>query len=152
MEFTSQQIINLIERASGLSDIMSKKESIEELLKKFAAVEEYMRRFHSLEELTLHLKEMEDMIYMCKEYLNMEEACKYLSMSKYTLRDAVKRREIPYYTPPGRGYYFMKRELDEWVSGFRVASLKEVEDEAGQQARAEFAANNKGRRHEGQNR
>ena len=149
MEFTSQQIINLIERASGLSGIISKRESIEELLKKFSAVEEYMSRFHSLEELTLHLKEMEDMIYMCKEYMNMEEACKYLSMSKYTLREVVKKREIPYYTPPGRGYYFMKRELDEWVSGFRVASLKEVQDEMNQQSRAEYAADNKGKRHEG---
>ena len=148
MEFSSQQISNLIERASGFADLMSKRESIEELLKKFAAVEEYMQRFHSLEELTLHLKEMEDNIYMCKEYLNMEEACKYLSMSKYTLRDAAKRREIPFYTPPGKGYYFMKRELDEWVKGFRVASQKEMDEQLDLQARAELAAKNKGKRHE----
>ena len=80
--------------------------------------------------------------------MTTEEACKYLSLSKYTLREVVKRKEIPYYTPPGKGYYFLRAELDEWVMGFRVASSKETEEQDQMDQRAELAAQNKGRRHE----
>jgi len=148
MEYSSKEILKLIERASGIPDILAKRGSIEELLDKFSAIEEYLGRFKSLEELTLHLKEMEDKIYLCKDYMTTEEACKYLSLSKYTLREVVKRKEIPYYTPPGKGYYFLRSELDEWVMGFRVASSKETEEQDQMDQRAEMAAQNKGRRHE----
>jgi excisionase family DNA binding protein len=148
MEYSSKEILKLIERASGIPDILAKRETIEELLEKFTAVEEYLRRFQTLEELTLHLKEVEDKIYLCKEYLTTEEACKYLSLSKYTLREVVKRREIPFYTPPGKGYYFLRTELDEWVLGFRVPSASEAEEQARMEQRADLAAKNKGHRHE----
>lgn len=148
MEYSSKEILKLIERASGIPDILAKRESIEELLEKFSAIEEYLGRFKSLEELTLHLKEMEDKIYLCKGYMTTEEACKYLSLSKYTLREVVKRREIPYYTPPGKGYYFLREELDEWVMGFRVPSSREAEQQDEMDQRSELAAKNKGHRHE----
>ena len=60
MEYSSKEILKLIERASGIPDILAKRGSIEELLDKFSAIEEYLGRFKSLEELTLHLKEIED--------------------------------------------------------------------------------------------
>ena len=148
MEYSSKEILNLIERASGIPDILAKRESLEELLRKFAAVEEYLGRFRSLEELTLRLKEIDDMVYLCKDYLTTDEACRYLSMSKYTLREVVKRNEIPYYTPPGRTYYFMKRELDDWVRGFRVCSQAETEEQAEMTLRANTAAGGKWHRHE----
>ena len=148
MEYSSKEILKLIERASGIPDILAKRGSIEDLLGKFSAVEEYLNRFQSLEELTLRLKEFEENIYLCKDYLTTDEACKYLSISKYTLREMVKRNAVPYYTPPGRSYYFQRNELDEWVRGFRVSTRAELDREAEMMIRAGLASGNKWKRHE----
>ena len=51
MEFSSNEILKLIERASGIPDFLSKKTDIELLLGKFQSVEEYLARFGSLDEL-----------------------------------------------------------------------------------------------------
>lgn len=59
----------------------------------------------------------------------------YLSMSKFTLLEAAKRRELPYYTPPSKSYYFLREELDEWVNSFRVPSQKEIDEQESNTAR-----------------
>lgn len=148
MEYSSKEILNLIERASGIPDILSKRDSLEDILRKFSAVEEYLGRFQSLEELTLRLKEIDDKVYLCKDYMTTDEACKYLSISKYTIREMVKRSAIPYYTPPGRSYYFLRKELDEWVRGFRVPTRAELDEEAEMMLRASLASEKKWHRHE----
>lgn len=148
MEYSSKEILNLIERASGIPDILAKRDTLEDLLRKFSAVEEYLGRFQSLEELTLRLKEIDDKVYLCKDFLTTEEACKYLTMSKYTIREMVKRNAIPYYTPPGKSYYFLRKELDEWVLSFRVPTRAEIDEEAEMILRASRAAGDKWHRHE----
>jgi excisionase family DNA binding protein len=71
---------------------------------------------------------MEDMLYVCKEFLTTNEAVKYLSICKFTLLEAVRRREIPYYTPPSKTYYFAKADLDAWVNSYRVPTQKEMDE------------------------
>ena len=59
MEFSSNEILKLIERASGIPDFLSKKTDIELLLGKFQSVEEYLARFGSLDELvTVHVEDL----------------------------------------------------------------------------------------------
>lgn len=135
MEFSSKEILKLIEQASGLPDILGKRGELTSLIFQFHEVEEYLKRFESLEELTRHLKEVEDRMYVCKSYLTTNEAMQYLSMSKFTLLEAVKRRELPYYTPPSKSYYFLREELDDWVSSFRVPSQKEIDEQESNTAR-----------------
>ena len=132
MEFNAKEILRLIERASVIPDILRQKEEIEDLIVKFEDIEMYLERFHSLDELLSHMRELEDSLYLFKTYYTTEEAGKYLSISKYTLREAVKRKALPYYTPPGKGYYFLKADLDAWMETFRVEGIgdmnKSVED------------------------
>ena len=112
MKLDSAELLKLAERLENVRDILEKQGNVDELLDKFATVEAYLARFSSLEELTAHLKQMEDKIYAAKTYLTTNEAIKYLSMSKWSLLEAAKRRELPYYIPPGKSYYFAKEDLD----------------------------------------
>lgn len=122
MEFNVKEILRLIERASVIPDILRQKEEVENLIVKFEDIEMYLERFHSLDELISHMRELEDSIYLFKTYFTTEEAAKYLSISKYTLREAVKSKALTYYTPPGKGYYFLKSDIDAWMESFRVES------------------------------
>ena len=130
MELSSEEIVRLIERVSGIPELLNKKGELEELIMKFKKVEEYLVRFESLEELTRHLKEIEDKIYLCKTYLTTNEASSYVAMSKFTLLEAAKRRDLPFYTPPSKCFYFTKEELDKWINGFRVPSKQEMLEES----------------------
>lgn len=129
MEFSSKEILKLIEQASGLPDILSKRNELTSLIFQFHEVEEYLERFKSLEELTMKFKELEEKLYVCKSYLSTNEAAQYLSMSKFTLLEAAKRHELPYYTPPSKSFLFLRDELDEWVNSFRIPSLKEIDEQ-----------------------
>ena len=74
MEFSSNEILKLIERASGIPDFLSKKTDIELLLGKFQSVEEYLARFGSLDELVTFFKRIEEKMFMLKTFLTTEEA------------------------------------------------------------------------------
>lgn len=126
MEMSSEEIVKLIERVSGIPEILEKKEELSSLINKFEKVESYLSRFGSLEELTGHLQEIENKIFLCKTYLTTNEAAAYVSMSKFTLLEAAKRGEIPYYTPPSKSFYFTKEELDKWLHSFRVPSRDDM--------------------------
>ena len=126
MEFSAKEILCLIERASVIPDILRRKEEIEDLLVKFEDLEAYLKRFRSLDEMLSYMRELEDKVYMLKTYLTTEEAGKYLAISKYTLREAVKQRALPFYTPPGKGYYFLKDDLDAWMESYRIDCVHDV--------------------------
>lgn len=86
MEFSSNEILKLIERVSGIPDFLSKKTDIEILLGKFQAIEEYLARFGSLEELTTFFKRIEEKLYMLKSFMTTEEASKFVGVSIVTMR------------------------------------------------------------------
>ena len=81
MEFSSNEILKLIERASGIPDFLSKKTDIELLLGKFQSVEEYLARFGSLDELVTFFKRFEEKMFMLKTFLTTEEASKFVGVS-----------------------------------------------------------------------
>ena len=130
MEFSSNEILKLIERASGIPDFLSKKTDIELLLGKFQSIEEYLARFSSLDELTTFFKRIEEKMFMLKTFLTTEEASKYVGVSVFTLREAVKKMQLPVYTPPGKGYLFFREDLEEWLRRFRNPSREELEEES----------------------
>ena len=51
-------------------------------------------------------------------------------MSVFTLREAVKKMQLPVYTPPGKGYLFFREDLEEWLGRFRNPSREELEGDA----------------------
>ena len=130
MEFSSNEILKLIERASGIPDFLSKKTDIELLLGKFQSIEEYLARFSSLDELTTFFKRIEEKMFMLKTFLTTEEASKYVGVSVFTLREAVKKMQLPVYTPPGKGYLFFREDLEEWLRRFRNPSREELEEKS----------------------
>lgn len=130
MEFSSNEILKLIERASGIPDFLSKKTDIELLLGKFQSVEEYLARFGSLDELVTFFKRIEEKMFMLKTFLTTEEASKFVGVSVFTLREAVKKMQLPVYTPPGKGYLFFREDLEEWLGHFRNPSREELEGDA----------------------
>ncbi|MBR5661222.1 MAG: helix-turn-helix domain-containing protein [Bacteroidales bacterium] len=131
MEFSANEILKLVERASGIPDFLSKKTDIEMLLGRFQSVEDYLARFGSLDELVTFYKRFEEKLYMLKTFLTTEEASKYVGVSVFTLREAVKRMELAVYTPPGKGYLFLRDDLDKWLGLFRNPSRAELEGAAG---------------------
>lgn len=130
MEFSKTDILRLIERASAIPELLSRRDEIENLVERFKEVEDYLERFQSLEELITHLKWLEDQLYICKTYMSTDDASKYLSLSVYTVREIIKRREIPYYTPPGKGYCLLKDDLDAWMETFRVEGIGDMNKSA----------------------
>ena len=73
MEFSSNEILKLIERASGIPDFLSKKTDIELLLGKFQSVEEYLARFGSLDELVTFFKRFEESL----QFFDVEDLSHY---------------------------------------------------------------------------
>jgi excisionase family DNA binding protein len=54
------------------------------------------------------------------EWLSVETAARYLDVSPERLRKLQARREIPYHQEaPGCRVLFRRRDLDEWMTGFR---------------------------------
>ncbi len=152
MEFSKNDILRLIERASAIPELLNRREEIETLVARFTEVEAYLERFQSLEELITHLRWLEDQLYMCKKYMSTDDAARYLSLSKYTLREVIKKRELPYFTRPGKGYCLLKEDLDSWMETFRVEKLSATDEAEQMNLRAEDAARNKGVRYEKQGR
>ncbi|MBO4760450.1 MAG: excisionase family DNA-binding protein [Bacteroidales bacterium] len=150
MEFSKTDILRLIERASAIPELLSRRDEIENLVERFKEVEDYLERFQSLEELITHLKWLEDQLYICKTYMSTEDASKYLSLSVYTMREIIKRREIPYYTPPGKGYCLLKDDLDAWMETFRVEKPSDVDQAEERDRRADETAHSKGWKNEKQ--
>ena len=67
---------------------------------------------------------------MLKTFLTTEEASKFVGVSIFTLREAVKKMQLPVYTPPGKGYLFFREDLETWLGRFRNPSREELEGDS----------------------
>ncbi len=66
-----------------------------------------------------------------KEILSTTEAMEYTGLSEATLKKMRSERAIPYYRSKGGSKtYFKKSDLDEWMTGCRIASADEIETKA----------------------
>ena len=64
--------------------------------------------------------------------LTTEEAAAYLGLKKGYLHKLMMRRAIPYYKPGGQLCYFAQADLDNWLTGTRISSKEEIEQQAQQ--------------------
>lgn len=58
------------------------------------------------------------------------EAAAYLGLKKSYLHKLMMRRVIPYYKPMGKLCYFSRADLDRWLTGNRITSQDEIEQQA----------------------
>lgn len=122
MEVSAEDIIKIIEDASGLRDILSKKEEINTMIEQLKSLKDVTTHFKSVDELSKQVSDIETKLYTLKTYLTSEEAARYLTISKYSILEAVKRGELHYYSGPCKGYHFTKDDLDQWFSQYKFCS------------------------------
>lgn len=65
-----------------------------------------------------------------KEMFSLDDAARYTGLSKAYLYRLTSSKEIPHYKPQGRGVYFKRDELNQWLSRNRVKTNSETEQEA----------------------
>ena len=69
--------------------------------------------------------------------LTTAEAAAYLGLKISYLHKLMMRHAIPYYKPMGKLCFFSQADLDHWLTCNRIASQKEIEQQA-QQYQADF--------------
>ena len=65
-----------------------------------------------------------------KEILSVDEAAKVMHLSKSHVYKLAQRRELPYFCPAGKKYYFKRSDLIEYLTRYRTASAEEIEAQA----------------------
>lgn len=67
---------------------------------------------------------------MDKEILSSNEAAAYLDISIHQLYKLSSARKLPTYSPTGGKIYFLKSELDEWVTSKRKDTNRNIKEKA----------------------
>ena len=62
--------------------------------------------------------------------LTTTEAAHYLGVKPSYLYKMMMRRAIPYYKPGGKLCFFLREDLDAWLTSIRIKSRSEIESEA----------------------
>jgi len=62
------------------------------------------------------------------QFMNLDQTCKMLNLAKQTVYSLVSRRQIPH-TKKGKRLYFLKSEIDAWLSQGRRKTVEELQDE-----------------------
>ncbi len=65
------------------------------------------------------------------QFLTVEQAAEFLTLAVPTIYSKVSRRELPY-MKRGKRLYFAKSDLEDYLKGGRVKTVKEIEAEADQ--------------------
>jgi len=60
------------------------------------------------------------------------QAAAYLGLKTSYLHKLMMRRAIPYYKPNNKLCFFAQADLDHWLTGNRIASQEEIEQQAQQ--------------------
>ena len=61
--------------------------------------------------------------------LTTTEAAHYLGVKPSYLYKMMMRRAIPYYKPGGKLCFFLREDLDAWLTSIRIKSQSEIESE-----------------------
>jgi excisionase family DNA binding protein len=64
-----------------------------------------------------------------EQFLTVDETAKFLNLSVPTIYSKVARRELPY-MKRGKRLYFARKDLETYLQGGRVKTVREIEDEA----------------------
>ena len=65
-----------------------------------------------------------------KKLLSTKEAAEYCGFKLSFFRNLMMRRTIPMYKPTGKLCIFKQEDLDAFLTGVRISSQDEIEDEA----------------------
>ncbi|MBR5959291.1 MAG: helix-turn-helix domain-containing protein [Salinivirgaceae bacterium] len=65
-----------------------------------------------------------------KDILSVEEAARLLNLSKAHVYRLTQTRELPYFCPSGKKYYFRREDLTNYLTRNRTASMSELEAQA----------------------
>ena len=84
---------------------------------------EILKRMQELEKLN------EEMILVRKDVLSFAEAIKYLDLSESHVYKLTAKRKIPHYKQ-GKLIYFVREELDKWLTKNKIKTREELEMEA----------------------
>ena len=63
------------------------------------------------------------------EVLNLNQAAEYVSLSKSAIYKKTSERNIPHFKQ-GKKLYFKRSELDNWLTGMKISTRDEIEQEA----------------------
>lgn len=69
------------------------------------------------------------------EFMTFERAMEYLGISKGQLYNYTHQRKFRYFRPTGRRLYFLKSDLDEFISSNPIAPATEINEAAHQVVR-----------------
>lgn len=67
---------------------------------------------------------------MQKDILNLGRASEYTGLAKSTLYKLVHNRKITFYKPNNKMVYFLRTDLDEYLTRYRFKSASEIELDA----------------------
>lgn len=84
---------------------------------------EILRQLHILEQMQMEL------LLVRKDVLSFAEAIKYLDLSDSHVYKLTAKRKIPHYKQ-GKLIYFVRAELDKWLTSEKVKTRNEIESEA----------------------
>ena len=65
-----------------------------------------------------------------KKLLSTKEAAEYCGFKLSYFRKVMMRRSIPIYKPTGKLCFIKQEDLDAFLTGVRITSLDEIEEEA----------------------
>ena len=65
------------------------------------------------------------------QFLTVDETAEFLNLSAPTIYSKVARRELPY-MKRGKRLYFARKDLETYLQGGRVKTVREIENEADQ--------------------
>lgn len=66
-----------------------------------------------------------------EQFLTVDETAKFLNLSVPTIYSKVSKRELPY-MKRGKRLYFARKDLEAYLQGGRVKTVKEIEADADQ--------------------
>ena len=71
------------------------------------------------------------------ELLDLNQAAEYLKLKPSYIYSLTHQKKIPYYKPNGKRVYFSRAELNKWVTGSKIKSASEVEEDYNKQKEKE---------------
>ena len=71
------------------------------------------------------------------EPLDLKQAAEYLKLKPSYIYSLIHQQKIPHYKPGGKKVYFIKTELNKWITASKIKSASEVEEDYNKQKETE---------------
>ena len=109
-------------------------ETNEKQQKEISLVEIYNRQEDILKKLEMISEQQQEIILVRKDVLSFAEALKYMDLSESHVYKLTAKRKIPHYKQ-GKLIYFVREEIDKWLTKDKVKTRDELEMEAASRLR-----------------